>query len=230
MGLIALPAIPWVLGALGVGAHVIAPGRAERNRAAAQALSDLMSRAEDDANSRAAPQATTDSCTTDCPDPDECLVGPYDQIRQACNARGGETHHIIPDMVYRTTTRANTNAANRAPGAPSYGQGQSVCLSRESHRTMGRANTEGVHPRLDHSLRMLGLEHTPIGTAPMDRIAVKSVEALRSAHDLSPECFARAEEEALMQAAGPPGPNAPGRTSHNLPSDPAKDVILRGSY
>lgn len=232
MALIALPAIPWVLGALGVGAgaHVVAPGRAERERALAQGLADLMSRADDDANSRAAPQAITDTCTTDCPEPDECLVGPYDQIRQACNARGGETHHIIPDMVYRTTTRANTNAANRAPGAPSYGQGQSVCLSRPDHRGLGQASSEGVHPGLESALSMEGLSHDPIGTAPMSAIGRESAAALNRASDLSEECRARAQAAAAAQAAGPPGPNAPGRTSRHLPSPSAQTVILRGSY
>lgn len=232
MGLIAAaPAIPWILGALGVtvGAHILAPGRAERDRELAQALADLMSRADDDANSRAVPQAITDSCTT-CREPDDCLVGPYDSIKGACRARGGDTHHIIPDMVYRTTTRANTNALNRAPGAPNYGEGQSVCLSRPDHRRLGPANTEGVHPGLESSLSMIGLSHDPIGTAPMSAIAREAAASLARASDLSVECRARAQAAAAAQAAGPPGPNAPGRTSRRLPSPSAQTVILRGFY
>jgi len=235
MGLIALPAIPWVLGALGVGAgaHVVAPGRAERERAVAQGLANLMSRADDDANSRAAPQAITDTCT-DCPEPDECLVGAYDAIKDACRARGGETHHIIPDMVYRTqaasTPGAKTSPATRAPGAPTYGQGQSVCLSRPDHRGLGQASSEGVHPGLEHSLSMLGLSHDPTGTAPMHEIALASTAALDRASELSPECRERARIAATGQANGPPGPLAPGRTSRHLPSPSAETVILRGSY
>lgn len=231
MGVIALPAIPWILGAIGVvaGAYVIAPGRAERDRALAQGLSDLLSRADADADDEAAERSVTDTCT-ECREPDDCLVGPYDSIRHACRTRGGETHHIIPDMVYRTTTRTDSNAVNRAPGAPSYGQGQSVCLSRPSHRSLGPASAEGVHPGLESSLSLLGLSHDPTGTAPMHEVALASTAALDRAADLSPECRERARLAAVAQAAGPPGPLAPGRTSRHLPSPTAQTVILRGAY
>ena len=87
----------------------------------------------------------------------KCLVGPYAEIEKACRASGGETHHIVPDMVYRlggrpTSAAGMTSTADRIPNAPTFNQGASICLTSGEHRT----DEEAVHRTLNPALHELG--------------------------------------------------------------------------
>ncbi len=158
-----------------------------------------------------------------------CLVGPYGLIEGPCKASGGETHHIIPDMVYRLGGRPDTAAgqnstADRIPNAPTLNQGMSICLTTGQHRT----DEDGVHKILNPSLQALGAGFTPPGTAPLNDILEKSNEALDSVQGLDDDCKTFAKAAARGQVFGKG--RQPGRTTQSYPSPDAKVVLGRGSY
>ncbi|SCW78980.1 hypothetical protein SAMN02927900_04930 [Rhizobium mongolense subsp. loessense] len=87
------------------------------------------------------------------------MVGPYEYVEAICP---GEAHHIIPDMVYRVgkapSTEAERNSTTgRIPNAPTYNQGQAICLSPGMHRT----DDDAVHKSLNPALAVLGSRHVP---------------------------------------------------------------------
>lgn len=238
MAFFALPAVPVVLNWLGFGAavgtaHVLAPGREERE----QSLAQIFTGANDDANSRAAPIARSETCA-DCEAPDDCLVGEYKQIKQACNARGGEAHHIVPDMIYRLSTAptsefTRSTTLSRAPNAPTYNEGMAICLSKEQHRSVGLGpeDDEGVHPGLERDMAAVGMASPVAGTAPIGALLASSVDALYRTPGLSEECKAKASAAATQQVMSRTGVQAPGRAiARPLPQGNAYTVIHRGYY
>ncbi len=160
---------------------------------------------------------------------DPCLVGPYGAIKDLCGDVGGETHHIVPDMVYRLgprpTNPADMNStAGRIPNSPTFSQGMSICLEKEQHRL----GEDSVHPSLDIGLQTLGSGFDPSGTAPMPAILAVSVTALQRLDGVSVACREKAATAASAQTA--PMVQQPGRTTQLLPSPAASLVLARGSY
>lgn len=163
-------------------------------------------------------------------DRDRCLVGPYGEIVGACRARKGETHHIVPDMVYRLGDRPTdlvrmNSTADRIPNAPTLNQGMSICLTAGQHRS----DEDAVHKSLNPALVKLGDQHEPAGTAPISEILDRSTEALSLVNDVSAECKLLAITRTNLQVR--PLGSQPGRTTMLPPTDSKViDVLTRGHY
>jgi hypothetical protein len=181
-------------------------------------------------NDHASPQAGSGpqikSCTTSPIKVDEpdCLIGEYSAIKDKCTSappagKGGQTHHIVPDMVFRGTTRATTNATNRMQGAPSLGKGMCICLSSSQH--------SGVHSNVNQALAGLApAAGAPPGTAPVSQCAATAVLGLwQITPPLDDDCMAKAAVEVGAQCS--PVMNKNGRTTLQPPgnSSPAYNAI-----
>ncbi|WP_299596276.1 DUF4150 domain-containing protein [uncultured Tateyamaria sp.] len=59
-----------------------------------------------------------------------CLVGSYDGTKDACNERGGQAHHIIPDQYVR---QGNRGTPPSDPAFPSEGEGCSICVGGNAY-------------------------------------------------------------------------------------------------
>ena len=161
--------------------------------------------------------------------PEFCLIGPYSKIEKACKAEDGETHHIVPDMVYRLgarpTTAADQNSkAGRIPNSPTFNEGMSICLTEGEHRT----DEEGIHRSLDPAINTLGASQTPAGTAPMPQILAASLLALSKVDGVSARCRELATAATFAQAASTA--SQPGRATTSLPSSAARGVLQQGHY
>jgi hypothetical protein len=161
-------------------------------------------------------------------DPEGCLVGEYQNIKDDCT---GDAHHIVPDMAYRLGARPTgvmaSSTENRIPNAPTLNQGMAICLTKEQH---GSGPT-GIHGRLRGPLNALGAVSPVAGTAPMGQILAASTAEILAIPDLSPECKALASARAAEQVRSTTGMSAPGRTKESpLPSGDALRVLGAGTY
>ncbi len=140
---------------------------------------------------------------------DPCFIGPYNKNK----CPGGFKHHVVPDRVLNFAA----GSSSRIPNAPSYGQGMTICLSKQEHLD--------VHSILDPALEALGKNSsTGAGTAPMSQIVDKSIEA---AEKVRPECkgkFDKVREQ--YKSMG----NQPGRTTKGPPTagSPAQNILSSG--
>ncbi|MEM7526978.1 MAG: DUF4150 domain-containing protein [Pseudomonadota bacterium] len=163
-------------------------------------------------------------------DPDDCLVGEYSVIYDACTGRGGRTHHIVPDMTYRLVPRRGHSPRttdDRIPNAPTLNQGMSICLTPAQHSS----GPTGIHGRLNGQLDRLGATSPVPGTASMGRILRQSNISVAQTPGLTPECIQLANRMATEQVVSHTGLTAPGRTQRRLPlSDDAIVVLERGHY
>lgn len=163
-----------------------------------------------------APQVKTIDGGAIISDDPKCLIGEYSAIKDKCK---GETHHIIPDMVYRATTRATTNTDNRVDGAPSLGKGMCICLTATQHK--------GLHGNVNQQLA--GLKGKPKGTAPISACAKEAIAGLdKIKPKLDAACMKKAGDAAANQAA-PIGSKA-GRTTLQPPEEggaAAKAILKR---
>ncbi len=161
-------------------------------------------------------------------DPEFCLIGPYHKIKDLCSKANGETHHIVPDMVYRLDVRptgaAEDSPKDRIPNSPTLNQGMSICLTTGNHRR----GEDAVHSMLNPALNTLGAANTPSGTAPMPDILKASTAALMAVQGVSGECKRIAIAATTAQAA--PMLGQPGRTTTSLPSPDARRVLQQGHY
>lgn len=150
--------------------------------------------------------------------------------------KGSESHHIVPDMCYRTGSRRSKSG--RIPNAPALSKrtrppsrvgGMAICLTKAQHN--------GLHSSLNSALKTLGnvaqkfagqTKMSVPGTAPMEQIFVKCANSIANIPGLNPECKKLAIEMAGTQAVGTFG--QPGRTTTALPDSSATTVMLRGSY
>lgn len=161
--------------------------------------------------------------------PEFCLIGPYGEIEDTCKKAGGETHHIVPDMVYRlgarpTTAADQSSTVDRVPNSPTFNDGMSICITDREHRT----DEQAIHRTLNPAINALGASQTPIGTAPMPKILAASVLALSEVNGLSAKCKELATAATLAQAASTA--RQPGRTTISLPSPAARVVLMQGHY
>ena len=160
--------------------------------------------------------------------PEFCLVGPYGKIKDTCKEAGGETHHIVPDMVYRLGARpANAaeddSTADRIPTSPTFSEGMSICLTTGEHRT----DEQAVHKTLKPAINALGTAPGTVGgTAPMSERLGASLFALSQVDGVSDKCKELAGIAASIQADNIL--DQPGRATTSLPLFPAaRDVLLR---
>lgn len=144
--------------------------------------------------------------------PPDCLVGEYSKIKEECTSRTpkGETHHIVPDMVYRQTTRATTNASNRVPGAPSLNSGMCICLTPGQHSSL--------HSSTNQALASLPQgPGGPAGTSLIGACAATGVIGLRRVQPpLTADCIKEAASKVATQTA--PIATQAGRTTLQPPA------------
>ena len=163
----------------------------------------------------------------------ECKVGPFEEIKPICN---GETHHIVPDMVYRLGRRPRTAAEKNSTedrinqgNAPTFNQGMSICLRADQHTS----DPEGLHGQLRAAFSEIGAEpRSPVGgTAPMQEILAASLAQIIAIDDLPDECKVLAAARTTLQVDTTVGRDAPGRTKEApLPSGKARSVLWEGHY
>jgi|GEM_PF-3431970 len=151
--------------------------------------------------------------------PDECLVGPYNEINKECNKAGGEAHHIVPDMCLRTGTRKDAgkglNRIKPKSGKPtSLKKGIAICISDGAHK--------GLHKKLNKNLKDLGAGNTPPSQAPMNRIRDKSIDSI-SDIGLDPSCVSTAKKKVRKDMAK--YGDTPGRTTTSLPKGKTLDLL-----
>lgn len=154
--------------------------------------------------------------------PDECLVGPYDEINKDCNKAGGEAHHIVPDMALRTGTRKDAgkglNRIKPKTGEPtSLKKGIAICISDGAHK--------GLHSKLNKNLKDMGAKNNPPGQAPMDQIMDASIASIENI-GLHDDCVEEAADkvESEMEKYGA----SPGRTTTSLPKEPTLKFLQKG--
>lgn len=155
--------------------------------------------------------------------PDECLVGPYNKINKECNKKGGEAHHIVPDMCLRTGTRKNAGKGlSRIPtktGADptSLKNGIAICISDNAHK--------GLHKKLNADLKKIGASNSPPGQAPMDQIMDASIASIEDI-GLHDDCVNEAADavETDMDKYG----DVPGRTTTSLPKGKTLQHLQNG--
>lgn len=173
------------------------------------------------------PPPVGDSVRVNKNDDGECIVGPYDDIVDICNPRGGKTHHVIPDMVYRLYDRASKHGTERTPNSPTLGEGESICLTGAQHAR--KKGSEGVHEYLLRNYKGLDVGFHP-GTAPMGRVLLASQNALRAVPGIPPECVELANQNAANQVAKKTGVAAPGRIREARPNAEGRAVLRAGRY
>ena len=166
---------------------------------------------------------TTKRQRVDC----TCLVGSYASIEYRCRVIcKGQTHHLIPDMVFRFSARPTskggmTSDTNRIMGAPTFNDGMSVCISENAHKA--------VHNYLRTELNNLGNTSGVPGTALLGKIsgvAQDSINKLRRNHECNETIRATLEEQDRLIPY-----NNVGRTQENLPlSDEATKALQNGTY
>ena len=154
----------------------------------------------------------------------KCLVDEYKKLLSVCD---GDSHHIVPDMVYRLGSRPKgagmNSTANRIPNGPTLNEGMAVCLTKNQHGE-GR---DGIHADLKASLDDLGDRYTPNGTAPLGAILEVSKRSIDKISDLPEDCKKLAKSKLGTQVQQKNrDPEQPGRTRENsLPSGDAKTVL-----
>jgi len=156
--------------------------------------------------------------------PNECLVGPYDEINKECNKAGGEAHHIVPDMALRTGTRKaagkGLNRIKPKTGKPptSLKKGIAICISDGAHK--------GLHKKLNKDLKDLGAKNNPPGQAPMDQISEASIKSIENIDALDPSCKSEARKKSKKEMVK--YGNTPGRTTTSLPKGPTLKYLKKG--
>jgi hypothetical protein len=169
---------------------------------------------------------------------EKCMIGTYDAIVDACNKAGGEAHHIVPDKVYRTGTRAQAEAgvtSNRVDGAPSIGDGVCICLSPKNHEkihesereamdAVGKAGTEGLKGKALQKKKDQLKKSGDWGTGSSDDVHEAAKSSLDDL-DLPASCIKKAKEAVDNQAAGLDGDQTL-RTSNALPNRAAKRAMM----
>ena len=163
------------------------------------------------------------SCKVCGENPNECLVGPYDEINKECNKQGGEAHHIVPDMCIRTGTRKDAakglNRIKPKTGkATSLKKGIAICISDDSHK--------GLHKKLNADLKDLGADNTPPGQAPLNKITDTSIQSINDIDSLDPSCKkeARTKVKKDMRKYA----DKPGRTTTSLPKGKTLQHLQNG--
>lgn len=154
---------------------------------------------------------------------EDCIVGPYDEIRDQC-PEGHQAHHIVPDYTVRTGTRRQGIAGrNRIPGLPSFGDGPAICLEGNARTTGSQHN---VAHQCDQTIAGLGrqTDNGPLGTAPVSQVVPVATEAAINAR---PECEEQIRDE-VDRAYGDADPNQSMRTTQQPASGEAGTHLSNG--
>ncbi|WP_143074618.1 hypothetical protein [Methylobacterium sp. ap11] len=133
----------------------------------------------------------------------KCLVDEYKKLLKVCD---GDSHHIVPDMVYRLGSRPKgagmNSTANRIRNAPTLNEGMAVCLTEEQHGS----GEDGIHADLRASLNDLGEKYSPNGTAPLIEIIKASknrsieskISPLNASNSQNPNLIRRRNKRTLI--------------------------------
>ena len=140
------------------------------------------------ANSRNTPCAT-------CPG-GQCLVGPYEEIKEECNKRGGQAHHVPPDWTMRQGTRKEALKAKKSSDRifglkkdgtgkkrmPSLQKGPSICLQGNKNDENSAHSTAHECDEIIENTKFDGI---PENTIPLAEVLFSAVDAVTNA---APEC------------------------------------------
>ncbi|MEM7210646.1 MAG: DUF4150 domain-containing protein [Pseudomonadota bacterium] len=157
---------------------------------------------------------------------DPCQIGPYDEMRSICAARGEQAHHIVPDYTLRTGTRLQGDAGfNRVPGMPSMGEGNAICLQGNAAVPGTEHNT--AHAVTDSRITQIGqIAGNPVpGTAPLGDVMDASIDGATAA---KPECGPQIEAAVDEQFGGYDENRLLRATKYQLPVDPALTALRNG--
>lgn len=158
----------------------------------------------------------------ECPECDEddkdCIVGPYNEIKNKCP--GSQAHHIVPDYTLRYGTRMEAiRNQKRIPNMPSFGDGPAICL--EGHAAIEGTEHNRAH-QVDHVISELGryqqviYPEAPSETAPVGKIVTASALSVAA---VKPECAS--EIATSVARAFPP-------STHGQLGRSRKDVLPQG--
>lgn len=144
---------------------------------------------------------------------DDCLIGPYDQVRPKCN---GDAHHTRLDSAVRTTNRTSTKKSNRMLDAKSIGKASTVCLHPDNHKAVHKDIKKRIKKHVGDD-----------GLVPMDKYHEACAKALKSKGGISAKCAQRASEKAAEEDAHLMKNRV--RVSDDVPTDPAviKTILNR---
>ena len=157
------------------------------------------------------------------PPTEDCIVGPYDEIKDQC-PEGHQAHHIVPDYAARFGTRAEgISGQNRIPGMPSFDDGPSICLEGNARTTGSQHNT--AH-QCDQTLATIGqqTDNGPVGTAPAADVVREATEAAVNAR---PECEQQIRDE-VNRAYGNVNPDQSMRTTQQPSTGEARSHLANG--
>jgi len=155
---------------------------------------------------------------------DDCIVGPYNEIRDQC-PEGHQAHHIVPDYTARTGTRTQGIVGeNRIPNLPNFGDGPSICLEGNARTTGSQHN---VAHQCDAGIAALGQQtnNGPVGTAPVSQVVPIATEAAVNAR---PECEHQIRDE-VDRAYGNATPDQSMRTTQMPSAGEAQSHLSAGN-
>lgn len=110
-------------------------------------------------------------------DKDECEPEPYDE-NECSKEKKEAAHHIIPDFILRLGTRLDPGL--RMPGAPSLGDGPSICLNKEDHVRVHKEMAQGMRAKLSSN-----------GTITLKDVLDTAIDALDK---VKPDCKRQFEQ------------------------------------
>ena len=154
---------------------------------------------------------------------EDCMVGSHDEIREKCNKRkdangnAHESHHVVPDFVYRFGKRGSGDRMDEGK-YPTEGTGFAICIPRDQHRGAKSRVKESVHGNLDKKLREMGrlvdTAASPSDTASIKKIRGQCFAALAKLVPkyISKDCYKRAVEGVMEQTK--PFMNNSGKTKN----------------
>lgn len=171
---------------------------------------------------------------------ENCIVGEYNIIAKKCNEGGGEAHHIVPDKVFRTGTRAEAgDAAKRIDNSPTLKSGMAICLKPEDHtkihqsekdnlKALGKPGLEGLSGKALTDAKDALKAKGEYGTAKVSDIyeaANQMLDGLLPSDNLSEECVKMAKE-AINGQGDEFDDGQIGRTSGQLPNAQARKRMI----
>jgi len=113
---------------------------------------------------------------------DDCLIGPYDQVRPKCN---GDAHHTRLDSAVRTTNRSSTKKGNRMLDAKSIGAASTICLHPDNHKAVHKDIKKRIKKHIGDD-----------GLVPMKKYHKACRDALKKHGGISEECAKKASKAA----------------------------------
>jgi len=129
----------------------------------------------------------------------ECLVGPYEEIKEECSKKGGQAHHVPPDWTMRQGTRKEALKAKkssdrifaaRADGKgkkrlPGINKGPAICVKGKAKpRNGGKSQHKTAH-ECDDDIANYSNPNIPQDTIPLRNVLRQAKAATKKA---APQC------------------------------------------